>query len=154
MRPFERGLRRILHTYWRFARGMTLGVRGMVLDENRNVFLIKHTYTAGWQFPGGGVEVGETMGEAVAREIAEEGNIEVLAPPILHGIYLNARASRRDHVALFVIRSFRQTRQPVPNWEIAAHGFFSIDALPDDISPATRARIREVMFGALPSDRW
>ncbi len=133
---------------------MTLGVRGCVLGDDRKVFLVKHTYTAGWQFPGGGVEVGETVGEALGRELREEGNIEILAPPTLHGVYLNARASRRDHVAFFVVRSFRQTHPPVPNWEIAASGFFSVDALPPDVSAATKARIAEVVFGAPRSDRW
>jgi len=35
---FEPALRRIFHLYWRFARGMTLGVRGVVLDGEDRVF--------------------------------------------------------------------------------------------------------------------
>ncbi len=31
-----------------------------MLVEGKNVLLIKHTYTAGWMFPGGGVEVGDS----------------------------------------------------------------------------------------------
>ncbi|HZW47654.1 MAG TPA: DNA mismatch repair protein MutT, partial [Microvirga sp.] len=42
-----------LHTYWRFARGMTLGVRAVVLDDRWRVFLIRHTYVPGWHLPGG-----------------------------------------------------------------------------------------------------
>ncbi len=37
-------LRRIFHLYWWFARGMTLGVRAVVLDGNNRVFLVKHSY--------------------------------------------------------------------------------------------------------------
>ena len=40
-RMFEPALRRVLHLYWRFARGMTLGVRGVVLDGANRVFLVK-----------------------------------------------------------------------------------------------------------------
>ena len=32
---FEPVIRRVMHVYWRFARGMTLGVRALVIDEKR-----------------------------------------------------------------------------------------------------------------------
>ena len=64
------------------------------------------------------------MVEALARELVEEGNIEILEPPELHGLFFNSRVSQRDHVAVFIVRSFRQQRVPAPNREIAAHGFF------------------------------
>ena len=150
----ERAVRRVLHVYWRFARAMTLGVRALVIDESERIFLVKHSYVSGWHLPGGGVEAGETLIEAIARELGEEGNIEMTAPPRLHGIFFNNRASRRDHVALFVVRAFRQTAAPVPNGEIIAHGFFAPDALPNDTTAATRARIVEVLGGAPVSERW
>lgn len=133
---------------------MTLGVRGVVIDGQRRIFLVKHTYVRGWHLPGGGVEPGETLVEALARELVEEGNIEIGDPPMLHGMYFNGRASHRDHIALFVVRSFRQTHAPVPNHEIAAHGFFPVDALPEGVTVATRARICEIMQGTPASGRW
>src|SRR6185312_7468447 len=93
---------RLVHVYWRFARAMTLGVRGMVLDGEGRVFLIKHGYSDGWHMPGGGVEVGETFLESLARELMEEGNIEMTAPPVLHGVFFHPLYSRRDHVAIYV----------------------------------------------------
>jgi 8-oxo-dGTP pyrophosphatase MutT (NUDIX family) len=133
---------------------VTLGVRGLVIDPDQRIFLVTHTYVPGWQLPGGGVEPGETLVEALARELMEEGNIEILEPPVLQGMFFNSRVSNRDHVALFVVRSFRQVRAPVPNREIAAHGFFSRDALPNNSTLGTRARIAEVMSGAPVSERW
>ena len=153
-RALEPALRCVLHTYWRFARAMTLGVRALVLDEEGRVFLVKHSYVSGWHLPGGGVEAGETIAEALARELQEEGNIEMMAPPQLHGLFFNDRDSRRDHVALFVVRAFRQAAAPVPDREIVAHGFFALDALPNDTTAATRARIIEVLGGAPVSERW
>jgi ADP-ribose pyrophosphatase YjhB (NUDIX family) len=150
----ERTLRRALGFYWRFARGMTLGVRALVIDGEDRIFLVKHSYVRGWHLPGGGVEPGETLAEALARELREEGNIEVVESPRLHGMFLNDRDSGRDHVALFVVRSFRQTAAPVPDHEITAHGFFPVGALPDDTTAATRARIVEVIGGAPASARW
>ena len=45
-------------------------------------------------------------------------------------------------------------RSPLPNHEIIAHGFFAIDAMPNDTTAATRARIVEVLGGAPTSERW
>jgi ADP-ribose pyrophosphatase YjhB (NUDIX family) len=153
-RALEPALRRVLHFYWRFARGMTLGVRALVIDETGRIFLVKHSYVSGWHLPGGGVEAGETLTEAVARELQEEGNIDVTEPPRLHGVFFNDRDSRRDHVALFVVHAFRQSAAPVPDHEIVAHGFFAVEELPNDTTAATRARIVEVLGGAPVSERW
>ena len=105
---FEPFVRRLLHIYWRFARGMTLGVRALVIDEQRGVFLVKHSYVRGWHLPGGGVEADETLLDALIRELREEANIEPTAPPRLHGMFFNNRVSRRDHVAVYVLREFRE----------------------------------------------
>lgn len=146
-------LMRFASIYWRFARGMTLGVRGLVLTPENAVFLVRHSYVAGWHLPGGGVEPGETVSEALARELLEEGNIELTGGPALHGVYFNRKLSR-DHVALFVVREFRQDRPPTPNTEIVAHGFFPCDALPADATHSTRQRIAEVAFGAEVNAEW
>jgi 8-oxo-dGTP pyrophosphatase MutT (NUDIX family) len=147
-------LRRIFHLYWRLVRGMTLGVRGVVLDADGKVFLIHHTYVTGWHLPGGGVEAGETFLEALKRELMEEGMIELLAEPALHGLFFNSHVSRRDHVAVYVVREFRQNRLPQPNHEISACGFFAVDALPADTTEGTRRRIAEVVHGQKPIATW
>jgi ADP-ribose pyrophosphatase YjhB (NUDIX family) len=151
---FEPVLRRGFHLYWRFARGMTLGVRAVVLDGDNRVFLVKHSYVAGWHLPGGGVEVGETFRDALARELAEEGRIELIGEPSLHGIFLNSHVSRRDHVAVYLIRQFRQDRPPEPNREIVATGFFEPAALPTETTKGTRLRISEVLEGRAPIATW
>jgi len=153
-RRLEPLLRRVFHFYWRFARGLTIGVRGVVLDGEGRVFLVRHSYVSGWHLPGGGVEAGETIATALARELSEEGNITVTAPPALHGVFFNARDSRRDHVAVFVVRAFRQDTAPVPDREIVEHGFFRPDALPPEATPGTRRRLDEVLDGQPISDRW
>jgi 8-oxo-dGTP pyrophosphatase MutT (NUDIX family) len=153
-RALEPLIRRLLHLYWRFSRGATLGARAVVIDGAGQVFLVKHSYVAGWHLPGGGVEIGETILAALARELAEEGNILLTAPPVLHAMYFNRRVSRRDHVALYIVREFRQDAAPQPNYEIIAHGFFAPAALPDGTGRATRARIAEVFGGVAVSEEW
>jgi 8-oxo-dGTP pyrophosphatase MutT (NUDIX family) len=146
-RKLEPLLRRIFHFYWRFARGMTLGVRAVVLDGSNRVFLVKHSYVTGWYLPGGGVEVGESFADALKRELVEEGRIEVSGEPALHGVFLNNHVSRRDHVAVYIVREFHQDRLPQPNHEIVACGFFEPTALPEGTTPGTLLRIREVLDG-------
>ena len=151
---FEPVLRRAFHLYWWLARGMTLGVRAVVLDHANQVFLVKHSYVAGWHLPGGGVEVGETFMEALRRELVEEGRIELAGEPVLHGLFFNGHVSRRDHVAVYIVRQFRQDRPPEPNYEIVECGFYDAGALPAETTRGTRLRIAEVLGGAAPIATW
>ena len=128
----------------RFTRGMTLGVRAAVLDAEGRVFLVRHTYVPGCYLPGGGVSPGETIEQALARELAEEGHLRLDAPASLLGVYHNRDVSRRDHVAFFVVRRFTQERPRLPDLEIAQAGFFPLAALPEDTTDATRRRLDEV----------
>jgi 8-oxo-dGTP pyrophosphatase MutT (NUDIX family) len=151
--PTEAWLRG-LHVMHRLTRPMTLGVRGLVLDANGRVFLVRHSYVAGWHLPGGGVEPGETAIESLRRELQEEGNIEVDETPALLGVFFNARHSRRDHVLVYVVRAFRQSRPPGKNWEIVETGFFPIDDAPAGTTGATLARLAELAGTQPMSERW
>ncbi|WP_018183747.1 NUDIX domain-containing protein [Kaistia granuli] len=135
-------------------RGMTLGVRGACFDEAGRIFLVRHSYTPGWYLPGGGVERGESVGEALARELREEGGIVLGAPATLFGIYMNPKR-RRDHVLVFVARSFDRPSPPrYPNREIAEAGFFDPAALPEATTPATRRRLGEILDRIPASAHW
>ena len=138
-----------------FRRGMTLGVRAAVFDRHGRVFLVKHSYMPGWYLPGGGVERGETMRQALDRELIEEAGIRLAAPAALYGLYLNRRVSARDHVALYVCREWTQPVPPkVPNLEIVACGFYAPDALPEGTTEGTRRRLAEIAQGLEPAAEW
>ena len=58
-----------------------VGVGGVLFEENR-VLLVKRGKEPGlgqWSIPGGVVQVGETLKEAVVREVREETHLEVEA---------------------------------------------------------------------------
>ncbi len=103
--------RRLFHLGALASRGMTLGVRGIALDPQGRVALVRHTYVSGWHLPGGGVERGETAHDAMVREFREETGIVPDGRLRLHGLYRNVAAAPRDHVALFVVSAFTQHRQ-------------------------------------------
>ena len=153
-RRSSRLISKALHTYWRFSRGMTLGVRAVVLDGQNRVFLIRHTYVPGWHLPGGGVETGETALEALERELREEACIAMDEPPALVGVFFNQNISRRDHVLVYVIRRFTVLVVKQPDREIAEAGFFSLDGLPDATTAATRTRLAEILEGQPLSANW
>ena len=143
----EPAIRRCFHLYWRLTRGMTFGVRALVLDAQGRVFLVKHSYVPGWYLPGGGVEAGESATDALAREIGEETGAVLTAPGQLFGVYRHPAPPRRDHVMLYVCRAW-EAGPGKPRWpEILAADLFPCDRLPEDAVPSTRARVREVLFG-------
>ena len=115
---------------------------------------VRHTYVPGWHLPGGGVEPGETAMVSLERELREEGNLEITSPAELRSLHHNRTISRRDHVALYLVCSFRQTAPRLPDAEIAEAGFFPVKALPEDTTPGTRRRIEEMFDGRLVSADW
>lgn len=144
-----------MHVAFLLGRPMTLGTRAVVVGEReRSVLLVRHSYVPGWQFPGGGVEPGETLEEALARELREEANVELTAPAALKAVYFNRNASRRDHVALYLVTGFHQTAKKTPDREIVEARFFSLEDLPAETTPATRRRIDEIFGGAPVSPYW
>ena len=143
----------MMQPWFRLRRGMTLGVRAAIFDDQDRVFLVRHSYAPGWLLPGGGVERGETIYDALAREIAEEGGIVIEGRPVLHGVFSNDTKFRGDHVACFVIRRFAR-REWMPDIEIKETGFFAVTSLPEGTTAGTRRRIEEIVSGLAPSPQW
>ncbi|WP_244639626.1 NUDIX domain-containing protein [Aureimonas endophytica] len=126
------------------ARPMTLGIRAAAFDASGAVFLVRHTYMSGWYLPGGGLDPGETAASAVARELGEEGNLRLAAPPRLVSVHFNRSGLGRDHVLFFQCPLVHQTAPKPADREIAESGFFPLDALPEAVTPATLRRLAEL----------
>lgn len=136
-------------------RRMTLGARIMLVDGDK-VLLVRQSYVRGWQFPGGGVEPGETALAAAKRECFEETGFQVKDIPQLHGVFHNDNSgfSNRDHICFFVATEFDQARPFVPNGEIVEIGWFHHQDLPQDINDGARRRSVEFFTPTPTSDKW
>jgi 8-oxo-dGTP pyrophosphatase MutT (NUDIX family) len=151
--PLQPLVRPIYQVWSRLFRGATLGVRGLVLNAAQQVLLVEHTYTDGWYLPGGGVERGETVEEALARELEEEAGVRITGRPTLLGVHANHRVFRGDHVVLFRVEAWTPC-QATSFAEIRQVGWFAPAALPAGTTAATRRRIEEALGGAEPSPHW
>jgi len=85
----------------------TLTVDGIVVDKNR-VVLIRRLYPpfrGCWALPGGFVEVGESVEQAVIREVFEESGLKVKVKKLV-GVYSNPKRDPRRHTvsACFLCR--------------------------------------------------
>ena len=73
---------------------------------------------------------------------------------MLFAVYFNRRVSRRDHVALYIVRSFRQIAPPQPEPRNHRARLLRAERLPADTTRATRERIAEVLAGRPPAELW
>lgn len=133
---------------------MTLGVRGIVLDGRGHVLLLRHTYTPGWHFPGGGVEKGETAAVSLTRELLEEAGVVAEAAALeLISIHANHAFFPNDHVLLYRVSRWTQG-QATSRGEIAETGFFDPRDPPEGTSKGTARRLAELFSGAPRSESW
>ena len=66
-----------------------IAVSANVIDEDGNILLVRtHVRSDTWEAPGGQVEEGETLDQAVCREVFEETGI-VISPVGITGVYYN-----------------------------------------------------------------
>lgn len=144
---------RFFQQIFRLTRSLTLDVRGVVLNDAGEVLLIRHTYTPGWYFPGGGVEKRETCELALERELIEEAGIKIAGKPELFSVYANHKLFPNDHVLVYVIRQWTQVKATSVG-EIAETGFFALDQLPEAITPGTRRRLEELFYQKDISPHW
>jgi ADP-ribose pyrophosphatase YjhB (NUDIX family) len=133
---------------------ITIGVQAAVFDQDGRVLLVRHGYRPGWHFPGGGVERGESLTEALARELLEETGLATDEAPRLFGLYAHFDDFPGDHIALFVIERWRRDHVPLPNKEIAEQRFFDPSGVPPDTSEGSRRRLVEIAEGRPPDLTW
>lgn len=69
-----------------------VAVGGVVFNDNNEVLLVKNP-RKGWEYPGGIVEVGETLPQGLLREVKEETGVNAKIVDIV-GIYSNTKKKK------------------------------------------------------------
>ncbi|AKH83364.1 NUDIX hydrolase [Streptomyces sp. CNQ-509] len=66
-----------------------MSVAGVIVNDEGRALLIQRRDNGQWEPPGGVLEPGETIPEALQREVLEETGIKIALPATLTGVYKN-----------------------------------------------------------------
>lgn len=119
-------------------------VQAVILDDDGRdgrILLAVRSDVQGWELPGGNPEPGETLEDALVREVREETGLEVI--PVRHvGDYV--RSGFRPHTAMVHLCRVRGGAL-TPSDEAPVLRWFPLDRLPDTLFPWYREPISDAL---------
>lgn len=123
----------------------------IIFDKDRRVLLQRRSDNGLWGFPGGYMEIGETVEETAKREVYEETGLKLNSMELFSissGPEYEVAYSNGDEVALVQI-SFRcndfsgTIRESEESTETR---FFEIELIPTDVLPTHKEIIEQLKF--------
>lgn len=139
-----------LEADWQAALGVRSSVSAVILADDR-LLLQQRSDGGQWGLPGGSVEVGESVTEAVVREVREETGLEV-EPTRLVGVYSDPAIQvvryPTGHVWHYVTLLFECAVKGgtlTTCDETLALKYFSPRRLPATLLPHHRVRIKDAL---------
>src|SRR6266566_7260864 len=122
------------------SRGFRIGVYALVFD-GEHVLLAHRRDIDWWNLPGGGMEVGETVDEAMIREVREETGLEVKVERLV-GVY--SKPQKQEVVLTFRCAVIGGTLCETE--ESRECRYFLPSALPANTLPKHRQRIEDALL--------
>jgi 8-oxo-dGTP diphosphatase len=118
-----------------------VAVSGLVTDPTSGGILLIRSPHRGWEFPGGQVEEGESLTEALLREVFEETGVTVTVGALV-GVYSNTRS----HIIMFGFRCVWVGGEPTTSAESLEVEWVSpTEALTRVTRPPLRDRLRDMI---------
>jgi len=117
-----------------------IGVFALIFDEG-HILLGHRRDIDWWNLPGGGMEAGETVDEAVCREVREETGLEIEVERLV-GVY--SKPQKQEVVLTFRCRVIGGTLQATE--ENRENRFFAPAALPSNTLPKHRQRVEDALL--------
>jgi ADP-ribose pyrophosphatase YjhB (NUDIX family) len=136
---------RVLWLWWFLRRPAHCAAAVAVWHEG-HVLMLRTSYRAVLEFPGGQLTAGETARDGARRELAEEVGIEVAPEALsLRGEVETHWEYRHDHVTVFELRLARLPALSFDRREIVAADFMTREAaLAAPLSAVERAYLETV----------
>lgn len=113
-----------------------VGVSAVASTKDGLVLLIRRGDTGQWALPGGTLEWGETLREALPRELLEEAGVDSVELGEVLGVYSDPSRDPRFHAVTVVVsaRISAPSRPPDNPAEVLEVGLFSPNELPSGLS--------------------
>lgn len=111
---------------------------GILYNEENGLLLEKRTDTGEWCTPGGALELGETLEEALKREVKEETNLDIVNPKLfeikanVHMVYPNKDEVYYTDIVYEINEFYGDLKPDKESVELA---FFPLHNLPENIMP-------------------
>jgi mutator protein MutT len=124
-----------------------VGVGAIIINVKGELFLAKRGPKAKnergtWEFPGGGVEFGETMADCIKREIYEEYGIRIELSDQLEAIDHLIPDEQQHWVAItFIAKIVKGKPKIMENEKCSEIGWFKINELPKPLSIVSSASL-------------
>lgn len=131
---------------------MKVGVNVAVIEEEK-ILLTKREDFGVWCLPGGGVDEGESIGEAAVREAVEETGLEVKLKRLI-GIYSMPEARAWANLIVAFVGEAVGGSLKAQAGEVLEMKFFPMDEIPENLLWGHRQRISDAVNGKGESAVW
>lgn len=126
----------------------------IIYDKDKRILLEKRTDNGMWCVPGGALELGETLEEALKREVKEETSLDIFNPKLfdvkagVHMVYPNKDEVYYTDVVYEINEYAGELKPDAESKELV---WTPIDKLPDNIMPTQIEYIEKFINSLVPN---